>query len=69
MSGIPGAPLAFTIFTATSTAQRAQLSEVKEIEGNKELRGMSLSLFLDPLLINFPCSLLAQALAIVRNVK
>ena len=43
--------------------------EVKEIEGNEELRGMSLSLFLDPLLINFPCSLLAQVLAIVRNAK
>jgi len=44
--------------------------KVKEVEGNEELRGMSaLTLFLDPLLINFPCSLLAQVLATVQNAK
>jgi len=44
--------------------------EVKEVEGNKELRGMlALTLFLDLLLINFPCSLLAQVLTTVWNAK
>ena len=41
----------------------------QRIAGNEELRGMSLSLFLDPPLINFPCSLLAQVLATVQNAK
>ena len=40
----------------------------KIIEGNEELRGMSLA-FLDPLSINFPCSLLAQVLTTVQNAR
>ena len=43
--------------------------EVKKIEGNEELRGMSLTLFLDLLSINLPCSLLAQVLATVWNAR
>ena len=43
--------------------------EVKKIEGNEELGGMSLALFLDPLSINLPCSLLAQVLVTVRNAR
>ena len=41
--------------------------KVKEIEVNGELRGMLLTLLLDLLLINFPCSLLAQVLTTVQN--